>query len=99
MISDPAIVRVMLEDYRAGLTVDRANDEADRAAGRTTACDTLVAWSTRDDMVDLYGDPAGVWRSWVSGELTSARIESGHHMAEQNPAQLASVLARFLRSA
>jgi haloacetate dehalogenase len=98
-ISDPATVRAMLEDYRAGLTVDRANDEADRAAGRTIACDTLVAWSTRDDMADLYGDPARVWRSWVSGELTSARIESGHHMAEQNPTQLASVLARFLRSA
>ncbi|NUR95418.1 MAG: alpha/beta hydrolase, partial [Kribbellaceae bacterium] len=33
-IRDPATVHAMLEDYRAGLTVDRANDEADRAAGR-----------------------------------------------------------------
>ncbi|WP_418190798.1 alpha/beta hydrolase [Amycolatopsis albispora] len=95
-VSDPATVRAMLEDYRAGLTIDRANDEADRAAQRTITCRTLVAWSTRDDMEELYGDPAGVWRSWVSGELTSARIESGHHMAEENPAQLAETLIRFL---
>lgn len=96
-VSDPATVRAMLEDYRAGLTVDREHDEADRAARRTIACATLVAWSTRDDMEDLYGDPAGIWRSWVSGELTSARIESGHHMAEENPAQLTETLVRFLR--
>ncbi|WP_415842779.1 alpha/beta fold hydrolase [Nocardia ninae] len=95
-VSDPATVRAMLEDYRAGLTIDRANDEADRAARRTITCATLVAWSTRDDMEDLYGDPADIWRSWVSGELTSARIESGHHMAEENPAQLAETLIRFL---
>ncbi|WP_107657317.1 alpha/beta fold hydrolase [Nocardia suismassiliense] len=96
-VSDPATVRAMLEDYRAGLTIDRTNDEADRAARRTITCDTLVAWSTRDDMEDLYGDPADIWRSWVSGELTSARIESGHHMAEENPAQLAETLIRFLQ--
>lgn len=96
-VSNPATVRAMLEDYRAGLTVDRANDEADRAAQRVITCPTLVAWSTRDDIEDLYGDPVGIWRSWVSGELTSARIESSHHMAEQNPAQLAETLVRFLR--
>ncbi len=31
-ISDPATVRAMLEDYRAGLTVDRQAEEDDRAA-------------------------------------------------------------------
>ena len=41
-IRDPETVRAMLEDYRAGLTVDRADEEADRAAGRRVACPTLV---------------------------------------------------------
>jgi haloacetate dehalogenase len=41
-IHDPATVRAMLEDYRAGLGPDRAHDEADRAAGRRLACPTLV---------------------------------------------------------
>jgi len=37
-IHDPATVRAMLEDYRAGLGVDREADDADRAAGRRITC-------------------------------------------------------------
>lgn len=33
-VSNPATMLAMLEDYRASLHVDRANDEHDRAAGR-----------------------------------------------------------------
>ena len=85
----------MLEDYRASLHVDRAHDEADRAAGRQILCPTLVAWSSLDDMEDLYGDPA-VWRPWCAAPVERAVVESGHHMAEDSPDQLASVLAQFL---
>ena len=95
-ICDPATVRAMLEDYRAGLHVDRAADEADREAGRRIACPTLVAWSSRDDMEELYGDPVRIWRSWCAEEPQGAVIDSGHHMAEENPEQLASTLAAFL---
>ena len=59
-IHDPETVRAMLEDYRAGLGIDRANDEADRAAGRAIVCPVLVAWSERDDLEDLYGDIVAV---------------------------------------
>src|ERR671933_163442 len=61
-IHDPATVHAMVEDYRAGLTVDRVHDDADRLAGRRVACPVLMVWATRDDMVDLYGDPVAVWR-------------------------------------
>jgi haloacetate dehalogenase len=44
-IHDPATVRAMRDDYRAGLGVDRDADEANRAAGRRTTCPTLVLWS------------------------------------------------------
>lgn len=91
-LRDPATVRAMLEDYRAGLGVDAEHDRVDRDAGRRIACPTLVAWSTRDDMERLYGDPAQVWRAWVSGPVTTARIESGHHMAEEAPDQVARAL-------
>jgi haloacetate dehalogenase len=95
-VSDPATVRAMLEDYRAGLHVDRAADEADREAGRRVACPTLVAWSSRDDMEELYGDPVRIWRSWCAEEPQGAVVDSGHHMAEENPEQLAATLAAFL---
>lgn len=90
-IGDPDVVRAMIEDYRAGLGPDRAADEADRAAGRTITCPTTVAWSTRDDMEALYGDPLLVWRSWTTA-LAGRRIDSGHHMAEQAPTELANLI-------
>ncbi|SNR67142.1 haloacetate dehalogenase [Blastococcus mobilis] len=65
-ISDPETVRAMLEDYRAGLTVDRAAEEADRAAGRRVTCPTLVLWSARDDLAELHGDPREIWTGWTT---------------------------------
>ena len=47
---NPAVVRAMLEDYRAGLTIDRADEEADRAAGRRISCPLLLLWSLGDDL-------------------------------------------------
>ncbi|GAA2702136.1 alpha/beta fold hydrolase [Micromonospora olivasterospora] len=94
-IHDPATVHAMCEDYRAGLGPDRAADDADRAAGRRIGCPVLFCWSERDDMVDLYGDPAAIWRDWAD-DVRTASIDSGHHMAEEAPEQLAAVLAAFL---
>lgn len=94
-IHDPATVRAMLEDYRAGLGVDRDHEEADRRAGRGVRCPTLLLWSTRDDMEDLYGDPLAVWGPWVE-DLRGEPIESGHHIAEENPDDLIAALQRFL---
>ena len=94
-VRDPATVRAMCEDYRAGLTVDRAHDEADRAAGRKVAAPTLVVWAARDDMEDLYGDPVEVWQRWATS-VVGARIDCGHHIAEEAPEELAGVLRAFL---
>ena len=94
-IHDPATVHAMLEDYRAGLGVDRDADEADRAAGRRIACPVLVLWATEDDMEDLYGDVVEVWRGWAD-DVRGEPIHSGHHMAEEAPDELAAALRRFL---
>jgi haloacetate dehalogenase len=53
-----------------------------------------VLWSTRDDLEDLYGDVLGIWRPWAD-RLTGGPIESGHHMAEDAPAELVARLVRF----
>src|SRR4051794_3418947 len=66
-VQNPDVVRAMVEDYRAGPRADRADLEADRAAGRQVACPTLVAWSMHDDMEELYGDPLAIWEPWVAG--------------------------------
>jgi haloacetate dehalogenase len=94
-IHDPRVVRAMLEDYRAGLTIDRAHEEADKAAGRRLEVPLLVLWSLRDDLEQLHGDPLGIWRDWA-GDVRGHGIDSGHHMAEEAPAALAHALIDFL---
>jgi len=93
-IHDPATVRAMLEDYRAGLGLDREHDEADRRAGRRLSCPVLVLWALRDDLEDLYGDVLAVWRPWAP-DLRGRGLDCGHHIAEEAPEQLAAELLAF----
>lgn len=95
-LRDPAVVHGMCEDYRAGLTVDHAHGEQDRATGRRIQCPTLVLYATRDDMEEIYGDPVAVWRPWVNATLDGRPIDSGHHQAEDAPDELAAALLDFL---
>ncbi|MFI6813426.1 alpha/beta fold hydrolase [Nonomuraea sp. NPDC050328] len=94
-IHDPAVVHAMCEDYRAGLTVDRDADDADRAAERRLTMPTLFLWSSKDDMEELYGDPLAIWREWA-GDVRGHAIDSGHHMAEEAPEDVARSLLSFL---
>jgi len=93
-VQDPEVVRAMLEDYRAGLTIDAEHERADRAAGRMLAMPALVLWSLRDDLEQLHGDPLAIWRAWAD-DVRGHGIDSGHHMAEEAPAALADALAGF----
>ena len=94
-INRPETVLAMLEDYRAGLSVDQHHERVDRDAGRHIDCPTLVLWSSRDDMERLYGDPLTVWRRWAP-DLRGHSIKSSHHVAEENPEALAKSLTDFL---
>lgn len=97
-IRDPRVIHGMLEDYRAGLSIDHQHDAEDRAAARRLACPTLVLWSLRDDLQDIYGDLLEVWKPWVAGALSGKGLDCGHHMAEEAPDQLAAEILAFLRS-
>jgi haloacetate dehalogenase len=93
-IRNPQVVRAMLEDYRAGLTIDRAHEELDKALGRRLEIPLLVLWSLRDDLEELYGDPLTIWRDWAI-DVRGHGIDSAHHMAEEAPDALADSLCRF----
>jgi haloacetate dehalogenase len=97
-LHDPQTVHAMCEDYRAGLGIDRAHDDADRRARRRVLCPALVVWAKRDDMEALYGDPVSVWRDWLADIRGGLALDSGHHMAEEAPEQLADAIRRFLAS-
>ena len=96
-LHDPEVVHAMLEDYRAGLREDRAADEADRAARRRIRCPLLVIWAARDDLEALYGDPLEVWHDWAV-ELSGLRLDSGHHMAEEVPRELADAVLELCQA-
>lgn len=96
-LRDPAVVHGMCEDYRAGLRIDRAHDEADRAAGHRVACPTLLLQAARDD-IDIHGDPVAIWQPWLQQPLRHEVIDSGHHQAEEAPEEVARAVLEFLAS-
>ncbi len=94
-LHDPQVVHAMCEDYRAGLGIDRAHDDADRAAGRRIRCPTLVVWATGDDLPDLYGAVLAVWRPWAA-DLRGVALDCGHHMAEEQPEELVAQIRSLI---
>jgi haloacetate dehalogenase len=97
-LRDPAVVHGMCEDYRAGLGIDRDNEEADRRAGRRITCPMMLLESAHDDL-DIHGNPARIWSAWVAGSVRHRLIDSGHHQAEEAPAAVARELLEFLAPA
>ena len=83
-------------DYRAGATVDRAHDEADRAAGKRIEPPMLALWG--DAGIPAGGDaegPLAVWRRWAL-DVRGQAIRGGHFLPEENPADTLAALIEFL---
>jgi haloacetate dehalogenase len=82
--SRPEVIHAMCQDYRAGATVDVADDEADRGR-RTIGCPTLVLWGTRGP-VGREPDAVETWRAWAPAAAGHA-LDCGHYLAEERPAE------------
>jgi haloacetate dehalogenase len=91
---DPDAVQAMCEDYRAGATIDRELDEADRTAGRTIDCPVQALWGTRGALPRFYEDVLGVWREWA-GDLRGRGVEASHFLPEDEPEEVVGELADF----
>jgi len=94
-IHDPETVHGMIEDYRAGLSIDKEHEFYDRQHGRHIECPTLCLWSKYDDLEEIYGDVLSIWKAWAP-DVRGKAISSGHHMAEEAPEELATELIQFL---
>jgi haloacetate dehalogenase len=91
-LSDAGAVEAICEDYRAGATIDREVDEADR--GRPIDCPVLVLWGTRGALGPLYGDVLAVWRPWAP-DVRGRGVDASHFLVEDRPEEIASELAAF----
>ncbi|MFE1166554.1 alpha/beta fold hydrolase [Nocardiopsis sp. NPDC058789] len=83
----------IVADYRASAGIDVEHDEADRAAGRRLEMPVTVL--QQDWGAALGYDAAALWGAWA-GDLRHATVDSGHFMAEQDPAGVVAELRSLL---
>jgi haloacetate dehalogenase len=93
--SRPEVVHAMCQDYRAGATVDVADDEADRGV-RSIACPTLVLWG-RHGPLGRVPDVLPVWRAWAPAADGHA-LDCGHYVAEERPDETLVAVRELLAS-
>jgi haloacetate dehalogenase len=91
-LADAGAVHAICEDYRAGATIDRRLDEADR--GRPIECPVLCLWGSRGALPLLYGDVLEVWRPWAR-ELSGRGLDASHFLVEDRPDEVARELTAF----
>ncbi|MGK5683991.1 alpha/beta fold hydrolase [Actinoplanes sp. URMC 104] len=94
LLDDPSTVRAICEDYRAGATVDRRHDDADRGV-RRIGCPLLAVWSADGALPRFYGDVLDVWRPWAQ-DVTGRAMPTSHFVVEDQPEATAEVLSAFL---
>jgi haloacetate dehalogenase len=88
-----AAVPSIVADYRASATVDVADDEADRAAGRRLTMPVTVL--QQDWGAALGFDAAARWRAWAD-DLDHRLVSAGHFMAEESPAEVVKAVRALL---
>jgi haloacetate dehalogenase len=88
---DAATVHASCEDYRAGASVDLADDETD--ADALLRCPLLVLWS-RDGLGAAY-EVLEIWQQRAPDVLGRA-LDCGHFLAEERPEETAAELQQFL---
>ncbi len=94
-LQDPGAVAAMCEDYRAGATIDRALDEADRGQ-RTIWCPVRALWAGEGALPLLYGDPLELWRPYAPQAAGWEVPGASHFIPEDAPDEVAADLIGFL---
>lgn len=90
--ADPDSRHAMLEDYRAGASVDLDHDRAD--LHRKIEMPMLVLWGTRG-VVGGSGDVLGIWRERAV-DVRGRGLEAGHFLVEERPDEVLTELVSFL---
>lgn len=99
VFADPAARHAMIEDYRAGASIDLEHDAASTAAGRRIAAPCLVLWGERGVVARHPTSPLEVWRALAAdpSRVTGGPIpDAGHFLAEENHDATLAALRAFL---
>jgi haloacetate dehalogenase len=97
-LRNPDVARSVCHEYRAAVTLDIADDQVDRQAGRGIRSPTLVLWAAEGPLDTWYieeGGPLAIWRRWAA-DVGGTAVSGGHFFPEQRPADTADYLREFL---
>jgi len=86
--SNPETIRATCDEYRAGATIDLVHDRADLA--QKVKAPLLILWGAKSGQGSGY-DLLKVWRDHAE-DVQGRGIDSGHHLAEDAPDDLAREL-------
>ncbi|MGL5116967.1 MAG: alpha/beta fold hydrolase [Beijerinckiaceae bacterium] len=92
-VQDPSRIAAMCADYRAGATLDRAADDADRAAGRKISAPLLAIWG-EVGIPAAHPDPLSLWKVYAT-EAEGMALAGGHFLPEENPDGVTGALLAF----
>jgi len=92
--ADPATVQAICEDYRAGATIDRQLDDADRGR-RTITCPVLALWGGDGALPRFYDEPLDLWRAYAPQITGRAVPNASHFLVEDVPEVVAEELLAF----
>jgi haloacetate dehalogenase len=90
----PKGVAAMCQCFRAGYHLDRADEGADRSAGRKIACPTLVMWGERG-VIGGHFDLRKIWSGWCEAP-SFAPMPGGHFIPEEAAGAALPKLEAFL---
>ncbi|MEJ8278665.1 alpha/beta fold hydrolase [Pseudonocardia spirodelae] len=97
--ADPAARHAMMEDYRAGASIDLEHDAASAAAGERIAVPTLVLWGGRGVVGANAESPLEVWRRAAADPalVTGRALEgAGHFLVDEQPGVTTAAVREFL---
>lgn len=88
---DPSRLHAMMEDYRAGASIDLEHDRADQ--DRKLSCPVLVLWGEKG-VVGRNFDVLSVWRDFAE-DLQGGALPCAHYLPEEAPEATAEKLLSF----
>lgn len=91
--ADPHARHAMLEDYRAGASIDLRHDEAD--LGHRIAAPLLVLWGSRSVVGTGKAEPLRVWQQRGT-DVRGRSVDAGHYLVEEHPTETLVALVEFL---
>ncbi len=94
-LDDPAFISAMCEDYRAGASIDREHDDADRGV-RTIDCPIRSLWAGQGALPRFYPDPLEPWRAFAPQITGRAVAGASHFLVEDAPEDVTADLTTFL---